>query len=208
MESLYNGFTLDTPSGTFPLSTDSMLLADFIHLPRNAKVLDLCSGCGTLGILLCAKDPNCTITGYEIDAASDLAAQENIQRNGLVSRISSIRAPIQAIPGSMVGGSMDICISNPPYFSGGAASDQTPFARRDFFLVHKPEYLAALCACAGRYQLEAKKLCLVRHRPDSNVAMILLQFRKGGKPGLIWNELCLHDAAGNPTSDYRRIYHI
>lgn len=229
MESLYNGFTLDTPSGTFPLSTDSMLLSDFIRLPRNAKVLDLCSGCGTLGILLCAKEPTCIVTGYEIDPVSDLAARENIHRNGLVSRMSSICAPIQAIPGNMTGGSMDICISNPPYFSGGATSGQTPYARRDdlcttedlfraaawalryggdFFLVHKPEYLAALCACAGRYQLEAKKLCLVRHRPDSNVAMILLQFRKGGKPGLIWNELCLHDDAGNPTSDYRRIYHI
>ena len=52
MEQLPNGYTLELASGTFPLSTDSMLLAHFARLPRNARVLDLGSGCGTLGMLL------------------------------------------------------------------------------------------------------------------------------------------------------------
>ena len=56
MEYLPNGLTLNLPQGTFPLSTDSMLLAHFATLPRNAKVLDLGAGAGTLGLLLCAKD--------------------------------------------------------------------------------------------------------------------------------------------------------
>ena len=60
MEHLYNGFTLSLPADAFPLSTDSMILADFVRLPKNASVLDLGSGCGTLGLLLCAKDPLCT----------------------------------------------------------------------------------------------------------------------------------------------------
>ena len=49
MEYLFNGYTLDFPPGTFPLSTDSMLLADFAVLPRNASVLDLGAGCGVVG---------------------------------------------------------------------------------------------------------------------------------------------------------------
>ena len=59
MQQLQNGFCLDTPAGTFPLSTDTMLLADFVRLPKDARVLDLGSGCGSLGVLLCASDPNC-----------------------------------------------------------------------------------------------------------------------------------------------------
>ena len=51
MEILHNGFTLDTPPGTFPLSTDSMVLAHFVRLPKNARVLDLGSGCAALGLL-------------------------------------------------------------------------------------------------------------------------------------------------------------
>ena len=41
METLYNGFTLEIPEGAFPLSTDSMVLAHFARLPKNARVLDL-----------------------------------------------------------------------------------------------------------------------------------------------------------------------
>ena len=44
METLHNGFQLDAPKGVFPLSTDSMALAHFAKLGKNAKVLDLGSG--------------------------------------------------------------------------------------------------------------------------------------------------------------------
>ena len=63
MEQLPNGFTLNLPEGAFPLSTDSMVLSHFVRLPRNARVLDLGSGCGTLGLLLCAVNESCRITG-------------------------------------------------------------------------------------------------------------------------------------------------
>ena len=59
METLHNGFTLQLCEGAFPLSTDSIALSGFVKLPKNANVLDLCSGCGTLGLLLCAKDTGC-----------------------------------------------------------------------------------------------------------------------------------------------------
>ena len=56
MEVLHNGYTLELSEGAFPLSTDSIALAHFTHLPKHATVLDLGAGCGTLGLLLCAKD--------------------------------------------------------------------------------------------------------------------------------------------------------
>ncbi len=229
METLKNGFQLDTPPGTFPLSTDSMLLAHFANLPKNAKVLDLGSGCGTIGLLLCAKDDGCTVTGIEIEEHSHRSAMENIQRNHLSHRMTSICADLRNFAKQDISGHFDICISNPPYFSGGPASKQTPCARRDdyctaenlmntaasalkfggdFYIVQKPENLAHLCACAGIYHLEAKRLCLVRHRPDSPVSMMLMQFRKGGKPGLKWEEWTLFHENGTPTEIYREIYHI
>ena len=75
-------------------------------------------------------------------------------------------------------------------------------------MVHKPERLAQLCGCATKEGLEPKRLCLVRHRQDGPIALVLLQCRKGGKPGLQIEELALHRADGTPTEDYRRIYHI
>ena len=77
----------------------------------------------------------------------------------------------------------------------------------DFFLVHKPERLAELITAASARNLEAKRLCLVRHRTDGPVALILLQLRKGAKPGLLWEEIALRHPNGTPTEEYKKIYH-
>ena len=131
METLHNGFTLHICPGGFPLSTDSIALADFVHLPRNARVLDLGSGCGTLGLLLCARDPACHVTGLELDEAAHQAALENIARNGLSGRLAGICADINAIDSVIKPGSFQVCLSNPPYFTAGPQSSKTPLARRE-----------------------------------------------------------------------------
>lgn len=229
METLFNGFTLEIPPGGFPLSTDSMVLAHFIKLPRSAKVLDLGSGCGTLGVLLCAKDPECTVTGFELTEHAHRAAQENIRVNGLQSRMESICADLRQIPEALPQGSFSLCVSNPPYFSGGPVSHRTPLARRedgctlaellksaawalkyggDLYLVHRPERLGEIIALAAPFRLEAKRLGLLRHKEGQRPNLILLQLRKGGKPGLSWEEITLYDKSGIPTEEYRAIYHI
>ena len=229
MENLQNGITLDIAPGTFPLSTDSILLSGFVRLPKNAKVLDLGAGCGTLGLLLCAEDATCCVTGVEIDKAAHNTAIQNIDRNKLHDRLFSVCADLRAVATLFSPGSFDVCLSNPPYFSGGPASKTTPTARRDdmctakelfvaaglalryggdFFLVHRPERLAELCACAANAGLEPKRLQLVRYAPDKDISLILLSCRKGGKPGLVWEELCLRNADGTPTDEYRKLYHI
>ena len=229
MEFLPNGFTLEVPAGAFPLSTDSIVLSHFVRLPKNARVLDLGSGCGTLGVLLCSRNANCTVTGLEIDEKAHLAALENIRRNDLSSRMVSICADMRSVSEKFSPGAFSVCVSNPPYFSGGPASRNAPLARRedlcdprelmgaaayalkfggDFFLVHRPERLGELIAAGAGFSLEAKRLCLVRHRQDSPVSLVLLQFRKGAKPGLQWEELPLHFPDGSPTPAYREIYHL
>ena len=228
MEYLPNGITLQLCDGAFPLSTDSMLLAHFVKLRKNARVLDLGSGCGTLGLLLCAKDDRCTVTGLELSAVAHTAAEENIRRNSLEDRLNSICADLRDLP-SGLSSHFHCCVSNPPYFSGGPASITTPLARRDdccspeelcrtaaqalqfggdFYLVHKPEKLAQLIVCGAAAGMEAKNLVLIRHREGGPITLILLQLRKGGKPGLQIHEQCLFDSQGDPTAYYREVYHI
>lgn len=226
MEYLPKGFTLELPEGCFPLSTDSMLLAHFVRPSPN--VLDLGSGCGTLGLLLCASNERCRVTGIELDPIAHQSALENIRRNGLDARMSSICGDLRGVNHLIEAGSFRCCVSNPPYFSGGPESKHTPLARRadccdsadlfrsaawalhwggDFYIVHKPDQLAHLCGCAAQNGLEPKRLRLIRHRLGGPVTLILLQCRKGGKPGLIWEEEVLFDAAGAPTTYYNNVYH-
>ena len=224
MERLPNGYCLTIGDGCFPLSTDSMVLSSFVRLPKNARVLDLGSGCGTLGLLLCAANDSCTVTGLEIDETAHRCALDNIRANKLDDRLQSVCQDLR----SYETGGFDVCISNPPYFTGGPAAKLTSARREDscsteelfraaakalryggdLFLVHRPERLAQLCACAEANGLAPKRLQLVRHKAGNPVNLILLSCRKGGKHGLVWEELTLHNADGTPTEEYRSIYHI
>ena len=78
----------------------------------------------------------------------------------------------------------------------------------DFYLVHRPERLAELCATATKYSLEPKVLRLLRHRADKEVTLVLVKCRKGGKPGLKWEEFALYDANGAQTDYYKQLYHL
>ena len=227
MEILQNGFTLDLCQGAFPLSTDSVALSGFVKLPKNAKVLDIGSGCGTLGLLLCAKDAGCSVMGIEIDPNAHAMALQNAKNNNIESRLESICA--DANTAEIPAGTFHICVSNPPYFAGGPASKQHATARGedslsletvirqaakalryggDFYLVHRPERLAEICALSSKYQLEPKRLQLLRHRADGPISLILIQCRKGGKPGLVWEEEALHDPDGTPSEYYKTLYHL
>ena len=229
MEFLPNGYTLEAPIGCFPFSTDSTVLGHWAKLPKNATVLDLGAGCGTLGLLLCSKDAHCHVTGLEIDENAHRAAEENIRRNDLQHRMVSICTDLRSVSDRFSPGSFSCCVSNPPYFSGGPGSQATPTARRedtctaedlfravghclkfggDFYLVHRPERLAELITLGAGQKLEAKRLLLLRHKENGPITLILLAFRKGGKPGLIIEEQALFDAAGQSTPFYRQVYHL
>ena len=229
MEQLHNGFTLTLCDGAFPLSTDSVALSGFVRLPKNATVLDLGSGCGTLGLLLCADHADCNVTGIELTENAHKAALGNAQVNNIAHRLTSICADLKTISDFITPGSFACCVSNPPYFTGGPQSKSVPLARRedacsvedimkaadwalkyggDFFLVHRPERLAELFACAVQHKLEPKRLCLLRHKAGGPVALVLIQCRKGAKPGLLWEEISLHESDGSPTEYYRKLYHL
>lgn len=229
METLHNGFTLSLSEGAFPLSTDSIALGGFVELKKDSRVLDLGSGCGTLGLLLCAKNDTCQVTGIELDPAAHEMALQNAKANGLDARLTSICADVKSLSTEITPGSFHCCVSNPPYYSAGPQSQKTPLARRDdrlpmeelfraaarflryggdFYLVHKPELLAQICALGSANSLEPKKLCLLRHKEGGPVSLILVHMKKGGKPGLIWQEEALHHADGSFTPYYKNLYHI
>lgn len=210
------------------MSTDSIALSGFVRLPRQAKVLDLGAGCGTLGLLLCAKDAGCAVTGIEIDEDAHLTALKNARNNALTSRLSSICADLKTCHSFLAPGSFQCCVSNPPYFPAGQESANSKARHQllcsledlfqaaawalqyggDFFLVHKPEMLAQLCACATAHHLEPKRLQLLRHRPGDPISLVLLQCRKAGKPGLIIEEAYLQEVDGTPSAYYQNLYHI
>ena len=123
-------------------------------------------------------------------------------------------------------------VSNPPYFPVGtgpvspskaraAARGETDCTLDDicraaaflcrsggtFCMVHKPERLAQIIAAGAAVGLEAKRLCLLRHKEGRPVPLVLIHCRKGGKPGLIIEEAALFDTNNAPTVFCKNVYH-
>lgn len=230
MEELWKGLSLRQETG-FRLGTDSVLLADFMTLPRRAQIVDLGSGCGTLGILLCARDSECCVTGLELREAAHAIALENIKNNALEGRLHALLGDVRQIRTLLPANSVDCVISNPPYFAAGsgklsataaqARAEETlpleelcqaaawllPTGGR-FALVHRPERLCDLfCALRGS-SLEPKRIQFVRHRTDCPISLVLLEARRGGRPGLQYlPDLIQFHPDGTETEAYRAAYH-
>ncbi len=217
-------------NGQHPPGLDSFLLASLPRLKPGWKVCDLGCGTGLLGLLLLQRQRALAVTGLDIQPEAvrlgKLAAAENRMEDRLFFRLEDLRET--ALPA----GSFDLAVCNPPYFPPSAGPLPKGEARRTarteeactledvcraagrllrwggaFCLVHKPERLTdLLCALRGE-GLEPKRLRLVSLRPERAPSLLLLEARRGGKPGLAVEEpLILENPDGSPTAELNRIY--
>ena len=220
------------PAEHAPLCTDSILLADFV--PGGcARGIDLGCGSGILSLLLLWREPKLHMTGLELLPAAAELAEENLIRNGLGERSSLRTGDIREHRSLFPAGGFDLAVSNPPYFpvgSGALPPDPARAAARGetacsleelcaaaawllrsggrFCLVYRPERLAELFCRMAAAGLEPKRLREICPRPGSAPSLVLVEGRRGGRPGLkIEPALVLTDAAGNESAEGKRIYH-
>ena len=231
---LWPGGPTFLPASHAPLSTDSVLLADFVRPAGAKRGIDLGCASGILSLLLLWQAPGLHMTGLELREDAAALARENMARNGLASRSEMLAGDIRAHRALLPAGSFDLAVANPPYYavgSGALSPDPARAAARgetactldelctaagwllrtggSFCLVHKPERLSELFCCLSAHGLEPKRLRLVCPREGSAPSLVLVESRRGGKPGLrIEPALVLADGAGDESEEIKRIYHI
>ena len=194
----------------FPFSTDSALLARFAAPIRAKRIVDFGCGAGVLGVLLHASHPAAAFCGIEIQPEAAAACRENFKANGFDSA-GIVTGDLREFHTQKFwpAGFFDLVVSNPPYFAGGrgyTAPDAARAAARDernltleqlcdaaayfcrwggaFALVHRPERLSEIfCAMTAR-GIEPKRLRMAQYRADSAPNLVLIEGRRGGKPGL------------------------
>lgn len=216
--------------GVFPTGTDSVLLADFARPGSRDRLLDLGAGSGILPVLLLHNRPQVTGTAVEIDGNACLLARENFRLNGLEDRVQLLQGDLRAHRQLLSPGSVDLTVSNPPYFDQHSGKDAVlKNARGDstctpedlcaaaawatrwggrFCLTLRPERLCDFIVCLRAAGLEPKRLRPVCHSPGHPLSILLLEARRGGKPGLAWEQpLFLRTPEGQDSPDVRRIYH-
>ena len=79
--------------------------------PRTRKVLDLCTGNGSLAVLAALAWPDVEVTASDISADALAVARRNVERHGLQKRIGLVQGDgFAATPGRF-----DLVLCNPPY---------------------------------------------------------------------------------------------
>ncbi len=229
-EQLHSGIRILQPDDCFRMSTDSVLVANFLTLGHAMRIADLGCGSGNITFLLAGRAPDCRITGLELQPLACQAAQESVRRNALAPRVEILQADLRQIRTILPQHSFDAAVANPPYFpqgSGqgsrftaacrrpvrgnlhpGAAAGRSSVARCStggrLALVYRPERLCDLLCGLRQAGLEPKRMRFVRHHAAVPVSAAG-RSRLGGNPGLALEpDLLLFSAYGAPTAEYRR----
>lgn len=216
----------------FPPGTDSFLLSSLPRLKPGLRVCDLGCGTGLLGLLLLQRQSGLRVTGLELQTAAVALAQKAIEKNNLQDALTVMECDLRDVRSRFKTGSFDLVVCNPPYYppQSGSVSDNPALQKAraettctledvcraaayllrwggSFCLVHKPERLTDLLCTLRQTAIEPKRLRFVCKTADSAPSLLLLEGRRGGKPGLTLEPpLILQNPDGTPTPEVDAIY--
>lgn len=232
-DELWPGARFVRSADGFCPGTDSVLLSAFTGNGRVRRFADLGCGAGVLTVLLLQKLPEATAVGIEIQPEAAALCRRNLAANGLTARAEIRTGDLRERTALPEAGAFDLVAANPPYFptgSGYTAPDEKRAAARDerfctlqdlcaaaayltrwggtFSLVHRPERLSELFCTLTACGIEPKRLRMVCRTAETAPSLVLVEGRRGGRPGLtIEPPLALYGPDGGDSAEVREIYH-
>ena len=96
-------------------------------LPPSAKVLDLCTGNGSLAILMALSCPDVEVSGSDISMQALSLAAKNIDRHNLSEQIEIHQGDLfESLPSPNEDNLFDLIICNPPYVNATSMATLPP----------------------------------------------------------------------------------
>lgn len=231
-EPLGNGIEVIV-SPTHHFTTDTILLAHFANPKKNAKCVDLGSGCGTIPLLWSRFDKNLSITAVEIQEDGADMIKRSVEHNKLSESLTPLLADLRDLKGKIPFGYFDVVTCNPPYkIAGGGITNfeegkllvrhESTCTMEDvvktaskllqfsgtFSMCQRPERLTDALTLMRKYDLEPKELRLVQGKADKKPKLFLLKGKKGGKEGYleVLPTLIIENIDGTFTDEMNEIY--
>lgn len=229
----YKGLKIIQNTEGFCFGIDSVLLSDFAKdIKRDSKVIDLGTGTGIIGILLCAKTEISQMIGVEIQKEVYDMAKRNIKLNKLEEKFTLMNINIKELVGRQEIGKFDAVVTNPPYKKENTGiqneNEKELISRheitanledfikistlllkdkKDLYMVHRPDRLVDIIELLRKYKLEPKKLKLVYPKPEKEPNLLLIKATKNAKPFLkVEKPLYVYKENGEYTDEILKIY--
>jgi len=98
---------------------------------RTQRVLDLCTGNGSLAVLAAMAWPEVQVDASDLSADALAVARMNVARHGLTARIRLLQGDLFAGVSAVQGGPYDLILCNPPYVNDGSMAALPPEFRAE-----------------------------------------------------------------------------
>ncbi len=203
---------ISEPAGGIRFGTDALLLADFaFDSVKRGRCIDLGTGSGVIPLLMLSAGSRADFVGLELQQEHSRIAAENSKQNGYENRFHIINGSAEDYRIHFKSGEADYIVTNPPYMSADCGksneSAALAIARREisggielfckaagwalksggsFFAVYRPDRLATLICAMRDNRIEPKRLCAVCPSVGKKPSLILIEGKKDGKEGLIF----------------------
>lgn len=221
---------IQNPKG-FCFGIDAVLLANFVELRKNEKIIDLGTGTGIIPILMAGKSKYNHITAIEIqDKVADMA-KRSVKLNNLDSRIKVLTMDLKDATKNLEVNTYDVVTTNPPYMHPKGLlnpEDMKSISRHEvkctledvistgarllkhlgrFYMIHRPQRLVDIMYYCRKYKLEPKKIQFIHPNFHKRPNLLLIECRKAAKSELkVLDPLYVYDDNGNYTKEIYEIY--
>ena len=229
----FKGLKIIQNKDGFCFGIDSILLSDFAkEIKKGSKVIDLGTGTGIIGILLCMKTELSKIMGVEIQKEVYDMAKRSIKLNNLENKFEIINENIKNLENIIETGTFDAVVTNPPYKKIGTGltneNEKKLISRHEItanledfikvsskmlkdkgtlYMVHRPDRMVDIIELLRKYKLEPKKIKFVYPNANKDANLILLKAVKNANPFLkIEKPLYVYNQNGEYTDEILKIY--
>lgn len=229
----YKGLKIIQNTDYFSFSLDSVLLPNFVKIPKNCKnVLDIGTGNAPIPLILTTKT-DAEITAIEVQKEIFEMAKETVEINNLGNKIKLINDDVNNIGKYYDCEYFDIILSNPPYFKVAEMSKKNDNivkanARHElllnleqlisisfkylknngvFAMVYRTERLTDVLNVMRKNRIEPKRITMIFPKENLNSNLFLIEGIKNAKHGLKEvNKIIVHDNNGNYTDSVLKYF--
>jgi tRNA1Val (adenine37-N6)-methyltransferase len=206
----------------YRFSIDAILLANFVILKKDERLLDIGTGCGIIPVYMTKMGFHNTMTGIELQPGLFQTALKNKEINGCTN-IEFVEGDIRTETRALRNIRFNVIVSNPPYTrkgSGRKSPDDSRYIARyeteldlplllslsssllprkgRLYVIYPSKRLGELIYSAKPHRLEPKRLRFVQPRSGEKPNLFLAEFLKDGGTGTIVEKpLCIYE-----DSDY------
>jgi tRNA1Val (adenine37-N6)-methyltransferase len=193
----------------YRFSIDAVLLAWHTGPRPDDTVLDLGTGCGIIPMILAYRYPGIKVYGIEVQADLADIARLNIEENNMDRRIFIRCMDMKLLNHDITSGPVDLVVCNPPFRkvrSGKINPDQQRAVARHeikttlqdviktaysmlrtsgrFVIIYPAERITDILSQMRTTGIEPKWIRIIHSGKNTNAKLILIEGKKGGRPGL------------------------